>query len=186
MSKYFIDTEFLEGTQIKRFLGIPYGKTKPTIDLISIGIVSDDGREYYAVSKDFNLKEAWNRWQPVEIDENGVVYQGKSYWIRDNVLKPIWKEFSHKEYIESSASKINIGKGTNYRSLKQLINKYGKTNRQIAEEIKDSCLNVQIYKSSDGKHIGAIDSYKGNPEFYGYGQDVCFAFINFMKNYGSI
>jgi hypothetical protein len=23
--------------------------------------VSQDGREYYAVSKDFNLKEAWNR-----------------------------------------------------------------------------------------------------------------------------
>ena len=54
--KYFIDTEFLEGTQRKGFMGM--GKTKPTIDLISIGIVCEDGREYYAISKDFNLKEA--------------------------------------------------------------------------------------------------------------------------------
>ena len=57
MSKYFIDLEFLEGTQKKLF-----GETKPTIDLISIGIVCEDGREYYAISKDFNLKEAWNRY----------------------------------------------------------------------------------------------------------------------------
>ena len=55
--KYFIDTEFLEGPQKGWF-----GKTtKPTIDLISVGIVCEDGREYYAISKDFNLKEAWNR-----------------------------------------------------------------------------------------------------------------------------
>jgi hypothetical protein len=56
---YYLDTEFIEGQSIRLF-GIPT-KSLPTIDLISIGIVSQDGREYYAVSKDFNLKEAWNR-----------------------------------------------------------------------------------------------------------------------------
>jgi hypothetical protein len=30
---YYIDTEFIEGTQDKRFLVIKYGNTKPTIDL---------------------------------------------------------------------------------------------------------------------------------------------------------
>lgn len=40
--KYFYDTEFLED-----------GKT---IDLISIGIVAEDGREFYAVSNEFNTK----------------------------------------------------------------------------------------------------------------------------------
>jgi hypothetical protein len=59
--KFFYDTEFLEGPQSKRFLGIPYGKTRPTIDLISIGMVREDGLEYYAVSRDFNLREAWYR-----------------------------------------------------------------------------------------------------------------------------
>lgn len=39
--KYFYDTEFIED-----------GKT---IDLISIGIVAEDGREYYAVSDSFDM-----------------------------------------------------------------------------------------------------------------------------------
>ena len=50
--KYYLDTEFHE-----------YKKNGiDTIELISIGIVAEDGREYYAISKDFNLKEAWNRY----------------------------------------------------------------------------------------------------------------------------
>ena len=58
--KYFIDTEFLEGTQKESFPTSLFRKnTPPTIDLISIGIVDENGREYYAISKDFNLKEAW-------------------------------------------------------------------------------------------------------------------------------
>ena len=35
--KYFLDTEFLEGTQKTLF-----SKSKPTIDLISIGIICED------------------------------------------------------------------------------------------------------------------------------------------------
>lgn len=52
--KYFYDTEFIED-----------GKT---IELISIGIVSEDGREYYAISTEFKEKNA-------------------SQWVKDNVLK---------------------------------------------------------------------------------------------------
>src|SRR5436309_9747296 len=40
MSTYAYDTEFLEDGH--------------TIDLISIGIIADDGREYYAVSSEFD------------------------------------------------------------------------------------------------------------------------------------
>jgi len=40
--KYFIDTEFLEGSQKERFPVSLFRKhTKPTIDLISIGIVAE-------------------------------------------------------------------------------------------------------------------------------------------------
>ena len=53
---YYIDTEFIEGKQKKQFLGFNLGETKPTIDLISIGVVCENGEEYYAISKDFNLK----------------------------------------------------------------------------------------------------------------------------------
>ena len=52
--KYFYDTEFIED-----------GKT---IDLISIGIVSETGKEYYAISNEFKGKKA-------------------SQWVKDNVLK---------------------------------------------------------------------------------------------------
>lgn len=51
--RYFFDTEFIED-----------GKT---IDLISIGIVSENGREYYAVNKDCRLHRA-------------------SDWVKENVL----------------------------------------------------------------------------------------------------
>jgi hypothetical protein len=52
---YYLDTEFIEGQQSLR-LSVPT-KSLPTIDLISIGIVSQDGREYYAVSKTLILKK---------------------------------------------------------------------------------------------------------------------------------
>lgn len=63
--RYFYDTEFIEdGT---------------TIELISIGIVAEDGREYYAVSTDFDASRA-------------------NPWVRENVLeklpnpqRPEWK-----------------------------------------------------------------------------------------------
>jgi len=51
--KYFYDTEFIED-----------GKT---IDLISIGVVCEDGRSYYAVSTEFKARKA-------------------SQWVKDNVL----------------------------------------------------------------------------------------------------
>ena len=97
---YYIDTEFLEGTQEPKWLMLKsrlghwmIGKPKPTIDLISIGIVAEDGREYYAISKDFNLKEAWNRFQinePTSFERQNGFSGKKIYWIRENVLKLIW------------------------------------------------------------------------------------------------
>lgn len=56
MACYFLDTEFIED-----------GKT---IDLISIGIVAEDGREYYALNYDCDLSKA-------------------SQWVKQNVLKMI-------------------------------------------------------------------------------------------------
>ena len=52
--RYWYDTEFIED-----------GKT---VDLISIGIVAEDGREYYAISTEFNPKKA-------------------SEWVKENVLR---------------------------------------------------------------------------------------------------
>ena len=182
--KYFLDTEFLEGTQNKWF-----GQTKPTIDLISIGIVAEDGREYYAISKDFNLKEAWNRYDIKSMSGKGGIGENtrdKIYWIRDNILKPIYNELvlhhtSADWYYKNPhlGEKINDGRWLefNYKSLKWLISKYGKSNKQIAEEIigfitptnepkfcKDFRGNWDIsYQAT--KRGGSL------PQFYGYYSD---------------
>mgnify|MGYP000380327054 CR=1 FL=1 len=61
--RYFLDTEFAE---------------KPnTIDLISIAIVADDGREFYAESADFNVELA-------------------NDFVRQNVLPALWSRQADK------------------------------------------------------------------------------------------
>lgn len=63
--KYYLDTEFIEGFHKPLF-----GKKRHFIDLISIGIVCEDGREYYAVSNRFNPKDA-------------------DMWVRENVIEKL-------------------------------------------------------------------------------------------------
>jgi hypothetical protein len=138
---YYFDTEFIEGPQNKTILGLKYGQTKPTIDLISIGIVREDKTsdniEYYAISKDFNLKEAWNRFQMKEVygDMRNRYPDGvKEYWIRKNVLLPIFIELWHKEDRICIVDEVFT-----YKNLKRLIAKYGKSNETIAQEVKEFC-----------------------------------------------
>jgi len=180
--KYFIDTEFLEGTQerpliLKGRLGNwMIGYPKPTIDLISIGIVAEDGREYYAISKDFNLKEAWNRFDIKRTKTGNNPY--KDYWIRDNVLKLIWEDcflqaeqgdwyaYAKDGSYEIFVEKLNNGVFDNlftFKSLEHVIKKYGKTNEQIAEEVKE--FNTWI-KVPTGKCLDLSPR-----EFYGYYAD---------------
>lgn len=157
--KYFIDTEFLEGTQ----KGI-FRDSKPTIDLISIGIVAEDGREYYAISKDFNIKEAWNRYQvDVNMDYKpsvGNCKDGhynpqfiKTYWLRDNVCRNLFNNETFKFYDSIDT----------YKEFKNLVKHFGKTNSQIAEEIKKFTHRSNSHLLSDG--------HRSYPEFYGYYAD---------------
>lgn len=156
MARYFLDTEFLEGPQKTWF-----GKTKPTIDLISIGIVCEDGREYYAISKDFNLKEAWNRYQIKDnLPESLAHGKIKEYWIRDNVLLPIYKEFVSgdvRNHIDFS-----------YNGMKWILNKYGKSNEQIAKEIKNWVENIE-YNALYAIHPKSFEHI--DIEFYAYYAD---------------
>ena len=166
--KYFLDTEFLEGVQKSLF-----GKTKPTIDLISVGICSEDNREYYAISKDFNLKEAWNRydWKQKKVND-GIPGAYKEYWIRENVLRPIYKELHDKENLHARQAlhRANVyieetDFNFTYRNLKNLIRKYGKTNNQIAEEIKYFVANRPI---NIKKEQWILDYDTKDVKFYGY------------------
>jgi len=195
--KYFLDTEFLEGPQKEKFPISLFRKQTPnTIDLISIGIVAEDGREYYAVSKDFNLEEAWNRFQREEQTsfekQNG--FDGKKiYWLRDNVLKPIWRELiktyelTNDIYSNSQADLFNKGvdagyfdKRFSYKSLKSLLKLYGKTNKEISEKVISFTTNAKFEENEKGKFkIGSDLSDKitkgdivwDKPEFYAYYAD---------------
>ena len=170
--KYFIDTEFLEGTQNTWFI-----KTKPTIDLISIGIVAEDGREYYAISKEFNLKEAWDRFETgIDRSNNKRL---KEYWLRDNVLKTIYIDKIHddmRNYIPFT-----------YNGMKSIIKRFGKTNKQIASEIikfcnkSESIIDTEFYNSphmyadaqirkANGEIVKHVQ-LNSTPIFYGYYAD---------------
>jgi len=177
MAKYFIDTEFFEGFHKPLF-----GKKRHFIDLISIGIVAEDGREYYAISKDFDLKKAWNKYDLKPDINNGGVK--KVYWLRENVLKPLVadavKPLSGKdgylsyrhcyETIKLSHKKIKEGYGCTRMPLTHIV----KSNKQIAEEIKEFV--SMDYFDAYGKEFTAKvkcdnDYVKSNPEFYGYYAD---------------
>lgn len=169
--KYFIDTEFIEGPQDKTFFGFKYGQTKPTIDLISIGIVSEDGREYYAISKDFNLKQAW-----------------KNEWVRENVLKPIFKELAHEDAMSYFPVISKITKGEyfesrelpefTFKNLKMLINECGKTNDKIAKEIIEFCTDHQCAS------LAGNNDYNSNPEFWAYYSD--YDWVVFCQLFGTM
>lgn len=175
---YFLDTKFLEGPQ-KTF----FGKTKPTIDLISIGIVAEDGREYYTISKEFNFKEAWNRYQEKPNMDYKPNFGGgsdghynphfiKEYWIRENVLKPIFQELLYRGHKEAGIKLPEVDNTVfTYKNLTALIKKYGKTNKQISEEIK-VFVTPESKWTTDG--LGSLpgNRLEDNPiSFYGYYAD---------------
>jgi hypothetical protein len=172
--KYFIDTEFLEGKQKERFpISLFRTETPNTIDLISIGIVAEDGREYYAISKEFNLKEAWNRWQQRTGCGDGNNIEPRKYWIRDNVLKPIfdeWKSNVNGKIVRLGLSITLNEMEFNYKNFKYCIKCIGKTNKQIAEEIIKFCKPIEgkpLMWNKQGYeivNIGRENSYV-NPTF---------------------
>lgn len=159
--KFFIYTEFIEGPQDVRLFGFKIGQTQPTIDLISIGIVAEDGREFYAISKDFNLREAWNR-HHLDHGSGDARNQPprKVYWIRENVLKPIYEDLYEREWDWEPYDFC-------YSELKRLIGIYGQTNKDIAQGVFQFCTN-------DSLTIEKAKHYNVSPEgieFYGYYSD---------------
>ena len=171
LMKYFYDTEFLEGTQKKRWWNI--GKQKPTIDLISIGVVCEDGREYYAISKDFNLKEAWNRYDILDQTpfEKFHGFKGrKSYWVRENVLKPIFQELLHSGH---KKDRLPLPKSSEkqftYKNLKKLIQGFGKSNIQISKELKHFIYEKEdVLYNKQELDFNSVGDVKSKIQLYGY------------------
>ncbi len=199
--KYFLDTEFLEGPQ-RTFWG---KKTKPTIDLISIALVDEDGREFYAISKEFNLREAWNRFQMNKfIGEPGLdgpskyFPDQKVYWIRENVLRLIFNDLKQRYFDDLSkldtqgalVGAQNIWAFT-FSNLTWLINRYGYRNIEIANLVCDFIYAPDCGGSGKGPlelvreytAYTLVESSK-DPEFYAYFAD--YDWVVFCWLFGSM
>ncbi len=198
--KYFLDTEFHEYKKQPKVLGFNVGKPIDTIELISIGIVSEDFpiakitksypadnevgyesreeiissscKKYYAICKDFDLKAAWD-----------------NEWLRENVLYSIWHELMYEEiyssdrvtsyfkilgeydHVVTKTNTVHNRDWFNLTELKLLLNKYGKTREQVAEEIYDFVYKAQELSKSD--RTGAVKSstVMNDVEFYAYYAD---------------
>jgi hypothetical protein len=133
--KYYLDTEFIEGSQFKSIFGFDY-KTKPTIELISIGIVDEEGKEFYAINKEFNLAEAWNRWQ-YDTTDNGLV---KVYWIREHVLRSIFNELNDRYEAKEGESFDEF----NYDDFRFLLDTFGSTKNDIAAAVQHFMFNEPV------------------------------------------
>lgn len=152
--KYFLDTEFIEGIR-KPLKWLPtignWNRPYHFIDLISIGMVAEDGREYYAVCNEFNPKDA---------DE----------WVRENVLNKIQLEFYKKE---SAYAKTYHWESL---TLKNFMKWEGKNKKEIAKDIV-----MFVYPEQSNNFAGAeseffqrAKEYGWNgeqPEFYAYYAD---------------
>lgn len=173
--KIYLDTEFHE-YQVKPL----FGKPIDTIELISIGLVKQTGEEYYAISKDFDLKAAWNKWQPAK----GAIYPSthkKEYWLRENVLLPVFIDLLNI-YMKDLPSRIKQvvylkDKQFTYKNLKWLLKRYGKSRAEIANDICEFIYEYQKYDGGSGMSaIEAATKYgcsdkNLNPEFYAYYAD---------------
>ena len=71
--KVFLDTEFIE--------------TEDVLELVSLGMATEDGREYYGITKNYE-------------------YAFDDDWVRQNVLAPINAEFSSEPFNYKSVSKV--------------------------------------------------------------------------------
>lgn len=158
--KYFIDTEFIEDFREPIFT-----KRHHFIDLISIGIVAEDGRTYYAVSKEFNPDEA-------------------SEWVKENVLYPIMQEHGFTKPLSNLHGCLSYRKN----AIKHIQKNQGKDLHTIANEIYQFICPYD--RASEYAGVGGIDEgaeafLKTNPpSFYGYYAD--YDWIVFCKLFGTM
>ena len=123
MTKYFVDSEFDDDGQ--------------TIDLISIGIVADDGREYYAQSCEFNVNgaNAWV-WQNVFPHLRVCPYTAKP-------LTNLYVDIQDHSRIGKCTPQFHLGGLSDYVTKQIESGRYQecpwRTREQIRDEVKAFC-----------------------------------------------
>lgn len=169
---YYLDQEFHEYFK-KPISWLPtignFNKPYHTIELISIGIVAEDGREYYAVCNEFDVKSAF-----------------KNDWLYTNVLMSITGEFYLKNYIpgEGINGRWNLNKPQPW-----MIKQFGKSKKQIMIEVVGFIFQDDFSDFTDsvkelvnrGKEYGWSDE---EIKFYGYYAD--YDWVLFCSLFGTM
>lgn len=154
--RYFLDTEFIETGKERR----------PSIDLISIGVVCEDSREYYAISNEFRGSYASDWVIQNVIDPLPAI--GTPLWkdratIRQDLVNFIgpnpefWGYYADYDWVVFCwlfGNMIDLPKGWP---------KYCRDLKQMA----DMCGRVKFPKQKDGEHC-ALDDARWNKEMYDY------------------
>lgn len=167
--KYFIDTEFIEGFHKPLF-----GRKRHFIDLISIGIVAEDGRKYFAISNEYKFKDA-------------------DKWVQDNVIIPMYEsQVNGDQRNKYNAENFHLWLGiTTSQIAKEIIEFINPKIQDLIDTFTRHDIwhiefypkefdyirkhNTKIpdayYKSGSGGYIKNRALIYNQPEFYGYYAD---------------
>lgn len=159
MAKYFFDIEFIEGFHKPLF-----GKRRHFIDLISIGIVCEDGREYAAISNEYHYNDA---------DD----------WVKRNVIGPLYIATVHgdeRNRVDADNFQFYYGK-TNQQIAKEIeefVNPYKKIfySNDGSKQMDWSFHNIKdVAEKIPGDAIDSMIAnmpiWAAHPEFYAYYAD---------------
>lgn len=180
--KYFLDTEFIEGFHKPLF-----GKKRHFIDLISIGIVAEDGRKLYLISSEYDYEKA-------------------SDWVKENVIRPLYQSMVsgdernvlkesdfHKIYgVTNSVIAKDILEFVNPK-IDDLIAKYTRHDCWAECYYKEEFKYIEVhntkipdtyYKSGSGGLVKNKSLIYNQPEFYAYYAD--YDWVVFCSLFGTM
>jgi hypothetical protein len=153
--RYYMDCEFIEGFHKPWF-----GKRRHYIDLISIGIVADDGREYFAISNEYDYKDA-------------------NAWVRENVIMPFYTSCVHGDN-RNHISEKNFHKvygRSNARIAKEIV--------AFVNPHQDSAVPSMVrHPLYRYKHNISNEHGYAQPDFYGYFAD--YDWVLFCSLFGTM
>lgn len=148
--KYFYDTEFIEDGE--------------TIDLVSIGIVAEDGRTYYAISTQFDEEKAddWVKKNVIsKLEQNPLLWKSRNK-IKEDIIafigedKPeLWAyyaDYDHVVLCQLFGRMIDLPSNFPFytRDIKQLCDSLGNPKLPVQENehnaLDDAKWNKEAYE----------------------------------------
>lgn len=182
--KYYLDQEFNEGFR-KPIKWLPtigkFNRKHHFIDLISIGLVCEDGREYYAVCNEFNISEAYKKHDviPFLTSKNHSIYDEYNYWLRDNVLRPIFFNFYKQGLVN-----LHYVTSMSLSKMKDVIKSVGKSKKQISKDIMQFVYSTSQINNPNTIHNWESVKHLFHVEFYGYYAD--YDWVLFCSLFGTM